>query len=212
MEISKKFGSEFRDGYFLPVIHRNTTIPASRVEPVATLIPNQTEVVVKIYQGESRRTEDNLCLGEFVVKGVPRGPAGQAVDIRFTYDLNGVLEVEATIVQTRQTTTHVVTKLARGMSASQVADAVRAMAKLKTHPRDETANRLLLRRAERTVKELQGEMRSFLNDLLDGFEGALSMRDADAIERHRAALTEFLERFESPGYDDTEDHDDANPF
>src|SRR5262249_32816784 len=91
--VSKQFGLEHRPGYFLPIINRNTTIPVSRVERVVTVSPNQTEVTVEIYQGESRRVEDNLLLGQFTVKGIPRGPAGQPVDIRFTYDLNGVLEV-----------------------------------------------------------------------------------------------------------------------
>jgi molecular chaperone HscC len=205
IEISKRFGSELRDGYFLPVLHRNTTIPASRVEPVGTLVANQTDMVVKIYQGESRRVEDNLYLGEFTVKGVPRGPSGQIVDICFSYDLNGVLEVEATIVQTRQKTTHVVTRYARGLSASQIADAVRSMEKLKTHPREETANRLLLRRAERTIKELAHEQRVFLNQLLDGFEEALALRDPEAIERHRDVLSNFLDHFESSTDPERED-------
>jgi molecular chaperone HscC len=211
MGISKRFGSELREGYYLPVIHRNTTIPASRVEPVATLYPNQTELMVKIYQGESRRVEDNLYLGEFTVKGVPRGPAGQAVDIRFTYDLNGVLEVEATVVQTRQKTTHVVTRYAHGLSSGQIADAVRAMDKLKAHPRDESANRLLLRRAERTIKELQRQEREILNQLLDGFEEALSLRDPEAIERHRAELTNFLDQFDATNYNGEEGDNDPQP-
>jgi molecular chaperone HscC len=210
--ISKHFGSELREGYFLPVIHRNTTIPGSCVEQVATLLPNQTEIMVKIYQGESRRVEDNLYLGEFTVKGVPRGPAGQAVDIRFTYDLNGVLEIEATVLETLKKTTHVVTRYARGLSASEIASAVRSMAKLKAHPREETANRLLLRRAERTIKELQGEQRNLLNQLLDGFEEALALRDPEAIERHRVVLVSFLDQFESGGPQNAEDDEDGNPF
>jgi molecular chaperone HscC len=209
IEITKRFGSELRHGYFLPVIHRNTTIPASRVEPVATLDANQTDIVVKLYQGESRRVEDNLYLGEFTVKGMPRGPAGQPVDIRFTYDLNGVLEVEATVVQTRQKTTHVVTRYARGLSATQVSEAVRAMAKLKAHPREETANRLLLRRAERTIKELARTERDILNQLLDGFEEALALRDPEAIERHRAVLASFLDQFDAADPENPEDGDDG---
>jgi molecular chaperone HscC len=212
VEITKQFGSEMREGYFMPVIHRNTTIPASHVERVATLLPNQTEVLVKLYQGESRRVQDNLYLGEFVVKGVPRGPAGQGVDIRFTYDLNGVLEVEATVVQTLKKTTHVVTKYARGLSSRQVEEAVRAMAKLKAHPREEAPNRLLLRRAERTFKELGPDQRDLLNQLLDGFEGALALRDALAIERHREALTAFLDQFESAGDEGFEDGSDGSPI
>ena len=164
---------------------RNSTIPVSRVERVATVAPNQTVLEVKIYQGEGRRVEDNLFLGEFEVKGIPPGPAGQPVDVRFTYDLNGVLEVEATIVETKKLVSHVVTRHARGLSAKQIAEAVRQMEKLKTHPREEAVNRLLLRRAERLYQELSLEGRVILGQLLDGFEAALAMQDAEAIERNR---------------------------
>jgi molecular chaperone HscC len=199
--VSKQFGLEHRPGYFLPIINRNTTIPVSRVERVVTVSPNQTEVTVEIYQGESRRVEDNLLLGQFTVKGIPRGPAGQPVDIRFTYDLNGVLEVEATVVETRQRFTHVVTKYARGLSPDQVARAVQEMEKLKAHPREETGNRFLLRRAERVFQELPLEGRNRLGRLLDGFEEALELGDSEAIARNAQALQEFLDRHDQ-GLDD----------
>src|SRR5262249_8263008 len=176
--ITKQFGTEQRDGYFLPVINRNTTIPVSRVERLGTVLPNQSEIVVKIYQGEARRVENNLYLGEFTVKGIPRGPAGQQVHVRFTYDLNGVLEVEATVVQTRRTVTHGVTRCARGRSAEQVARAVREMEQLKAHPREESVNRFLIRRAERVYQELSLQGREALSRLLDGFEAALDMQES----------------------------------
>ncbi len=209
VEITKLFGPEQRHGYFLPVIHRNTTIPVSRVEPVATIQPNQTELVVRIYQGESRRVEQNLFLGEFVVKGIPPGPAGQAVDIRFTYDLNGVLEVEATVVQTRQRFSHVITRYARGLSPESVQRAIKEMTKLKTHPREESVNRLLLRRAERVYKELSLFLREELGRLLDGFEAALGMQDQEAIARHREALEMFLSRVDADPTGEEADRDEA---
>jgi molecular chaperone HscC len=208
VEVSKQFGLDHRTGYFLPVIQRNTTIPVSRVRRVSTVYPNQSEINVKIYQGESRRVEDNLLLGDFVVKGIPRGPAGQEIDVRFTYDLNGVLEVEATVVETRARVTHVVTRHARGLSKDQVARAVKEMEKLKTHPREETANRFLIRRAERLYQELPLEGREALGLLLDGFEAALESQEVETIQRHRQALQEFLDRHDqgfndySPGTDD----------
>ncbi len=82
------------------------------------------------------------------------------------------------------------------------------MAKLKAHPRDETANRLLLRRAERTIKELLHEQRDYLNQLLDGFETALAMRDPQSIERHRAALVNFLEQIDS-GWDNDDEGEEG---
>jgi molecular chaperone HscC len=197
IEVSKKFGLEHRSGYFLPVISRNTTIPVSRLQTVSTLRANQTEVKVNIFQGESRRVEENLLLGEFTVSEIPRGPAGQLIDVRFTYDLNGVLEVEATVTATRAKFRHTVTRYARGLSAAEIDRAVEAMELLKTHPREETVNRFLLRRAERLFGELPAPVRTQLGDLLDGFEEAMELGDGAAIERHRAALGKFLDQHDS---------------
>ena len=208
VEISKQFGSEHRQGYFLPVIHRNTTIPASRQERVTTVQAHQTQIIVRIFQGEGRRVEDNILLGEFEVRGVPPGPAGQEVDLRFTYDLNGVLEVEATIVKTGKRVSHVIAKHAKGMSAQQIQRAVAEMEKLKTHPREEQGNRLLLRRAERVFAELPVEGRQILGQLLDAFEEALGMQDPAAIESCRTTLEEFLNRVDGP---DTENVSDDQP-
>ena len=196
VEVSKDLGPEVRDGYFDPVIDRNTTIPVSRVKRYSTMSPNQPAIKVRVYQGESRRTDDNLLLGEFEVKGIPPGPAHQPVDIRFTYDLNGVLEIEATVVATKKTTSHVIARHAHGMTEPQIRAAVAAMAKLKTHPRDEEANRFVLLRAERVFKELPTELRDVLGRLLDGFEAALGIQDPAVIARHREELERFLSLYD----------------
>ncbi len=62
----------------------------SRVDRVQTVNSNQTSVRINVYQGESRMVKDNLRIGQFEVNGIPSGAAGQEVDVRFTYDLNGV--------------------------------------------------------------------------------------------------------------------------
>jgi molecular chaperone HscC len=204
-EVSKELGNERRPGYFLPVIQRNTTIPVSRVHRVATFDPNQSAFRLRVYQGEGRLVEDNLLLGEFEVHGIPLGPPGQEVDVRFTYDLNGVLEVEATVVATKKKVSHVITRHSRGLSPDQVRQALNEMEKLKTHPREEAANRLLIRRAERVYRELSLDRRDILSRLLDGFEGALNLQDPAVIERHRAALEEFLDQHDSGQVDEGND-------
>ena len=50
--VSKELGSEVRSGYFMPIIHRNTTIPTSRVEQLSTTQDGQTSMAIEIYQGE----------------------------------------------------------------------------------------------------------------------------------------------------------------
>jgi molecular chaperone HscC len=202
VEISKDLGAEVRSGYFDPVIDRNTTIPVSRVKRYATMVPNQPAIKVRVYQGESRRAEGNLFLGEFEVRGIPPGPANQPVDIRFTYDLNGVLEVEATVVATGKKVTHVIAKHAHGMTEAEIRAAVAAMAKLKTHPRDEEANRFVLLRAERVFKELPTDLRDALGRLLDGFEAALGRQDPGLIAEHRQELEQFLSAYDPDGSDE----------
>ena len=196
IETSKRIGLDRRAGFFTPIIHRNTTIPTSRVQRVETIEPNQTKVIVKIYQGESRRTENNLYLGEFEVRGVPRGPAGQPVEIRFTYDLNGVLEVEAVVVATGKSFSHVVARYASGMSPAQIEAAVKELQKLKLHPRDEAQNQFVIRRAERMLAELPFDVRAVVEQVLDGFEEALELRDNQAVERFRTTLHEYFARFD----------------
>jgi molecular chaperone HscC len=201
IEINKRIGMQERTGYFLPIINRNSTIPISRVERVQTTRANQTSVRVAVYQGESRRVEQNHALGEFSVDGVPPGPAGQEVDIRFTYDLNGVLEVEATIVSTGRRVQHLITQHARGLTDKEVTRAVAAMQELKSHPREEAANRLLLHRAERLYQELPQMERQMLSELLDGFESALEAGEKTQIDEFREGLRQFLDRFDPPADD-----------
>ena len=202
IQIARSMGGELQTGYFLPIINRNTAIPTSRVSRVVTIEANSTTVKVRVFQGEGRKVEDNLFLGEFDVKGIPRGAAGQEVDVRFTYDLNGVLEVEATVVATKQRIAHIIAKHARGLSAGDIARAVKEMAALKIHPRDDAVNRYAIRRAERLYQELPLAERRFLDSLLSGFEEALEIRDAAAIESNREALEGFLNQY------DTEDRNE----
>ena len=192
VETSREFGDRRRDGYFLPIIPRNTPLPASRVERVGTVHAGQRQVSVKVYQGESRTVEDNLLLGEFDVSGIPPGPPGQSVDIRFTYDLNGVLEAEATVVETGETESLVITRNASGMDSASVRAAVRQMAELKKEWRDEPENRALILRAERLHRDLTGIDREELDGLLTTFEATLAEKDEAMVEAARTQLELFV--------------------
>ncbi len=195
-EVAKSFGREVRDGYFSPLINRNTPIPVSESTVVSTIHSNQTQTAIHVYQGESRRTEENLLLGELLVERIPKGPPGAKVEIRFTYDLNGVLEVEATVQETKETFSLVIAQHAGSLSEAEVAAAVAAMQTLKIHPRDESVNRLLVRRAERVFQELCLTDRQKLEELIDGFEQSLEMKDPTAIEKFALAINMFLEHFD----------------
>jgi len=83
-----------QQGYMLPLIERNSTLPAFRCERLVTLYDYQSMVSVKIYQGEEYYAKDNIFLGEVSIE-IPRQKAGKEwVDVHFSYDINGILHVE----------------------------------------------------------------------------------------------------------------------
>ncbi|MCY2974522.1 MAG: Hsp70 family protein [Planctomycetota bacterium] len=199
ISINKTIGDQPMSGYFMPIINRNTTIPVSRVDRVSTMRPNQRAIEIQVYQGESRMVKDNLQIGRFEVTDIPLGPAGQEIDIRFTYDLNGILEIEATIVTTGKKVSHVITQYSKSLSPAQIRSAITQMQSLKIHPRDEAANDAVMKRAERLFKELPPHARNQLGQLIEGFEGAMELQEKHAIAEFRELLDRTLDILENDG-------------
>ncbi|MFM9963128.1 MAG: Hsp70 family protein [Planctomycetaceae bacterium] len=208
--ISKEFGNQILDGYFMPIIPRNTTIPVSREEVVATMFPNQREVVVRVFQGEARKVEGNLLLGELRVTDIPAGPKGTPICIRFTYDLNGILEVEAFPQAGGKRFRAVLTQHVKGLSTADIQAAVRNLSKLKFYPRDDVRNQKLLRFCERIAGEVSSFQRTELDEIIDSFESAMSSGDRDYFEVVRNNLLMVLSAlgFEYPeNHESNENHE-----
>ncbi|MCA9513773.1 MAG: Hsp70 family protein, partial [Myxococcales bacterium] len=88
---SLRQGAAYVSGLYSPILQRGTTIPASRVERYLPIAPGQRRLFVEVFQGENALCQDNAALGKVDV-ALPRGTVEeQAIDVRFTYDLNGIL-------------------------------------------------------------------------------------------------------------------------
>jgi len=97
------------------LIKRNTTLPASASKVYATSRDYQTSVHISAYQGESEDPDENYLLNKFVLSGIPRAKARkEKIDIRFEYDLNGILTVSAEILSTGKSGTVTVDTAAMG--------------------------------------------------------------------------------------------------
>jgi molecular chaperone HscC len=192
VEVAKQFGSRVSSGYFQPIIHRNTTIPCSKEEVFETMSANQQEVKLRIFQGDARRVSDNLELGELQVKGIPPGPAGQPVIVRFTYDLNGLIEVEAKVSETGKSVSIVLTQHAASISPEELKAAVKKMQELKFYPRDDLSNQRLVLFCERMVGEIGVHQREQLEQAIDMFEHAMSAGDRTIFDQARNGLLMML--------------------
>ncbi len=196
--ITKHIGGHDVEGFFLPIIHRNTTLPVSAEEIVSTIRANQREVVIRVFQGEHRKIEGNLSLGELRVGGIPPSPAGVPIRIRFTYDLNGLLEVEALVDSTGRKFSTVLTNHAQHLSKKEIDEAVSKLQDLKFYPRDEVENQQLLRFSERVLGEIAPQERQEFEQIIDSFENAMASGDKDYFHKVRAVLLERLSELGFP--------------
>jgi molecular chaperone HscC len=190
---STQLGAQRVAGIYSPILERGTVIPASRVERYFTVADDQKQILIEVYQGEHSLCRDNVKLGEYQLDGLPKGPAGeQGVDVRFTYDMNGILEVDMTIVSIGKTETLVLEKSPGRLSPSQIKAAREAMARLKFHPRDALPNTTALARADALFVELSGPDREMLGAALAVFRAALESQDESEIEARRERLNALV--------------------
>jgi molecular chaperone DnaK len=93
--------STLRPGGFAVIIPKNSTIPLTRSEEFTTTYDGQTGVSIEIYQGEHEWVSNNYKLGEFLLEGIPANEAGsEVIEVKFRYNLNGILEVHAKCIST----------------------------------------------------------------------------------------------------------------
>jgi molecular chaperone HscC len=190
-------GSGLVDGFYLPVIERNTIVPASRSRDIVTVYDNQTKLSIDVYQGEARMVKDNISLGTFSVPMPPGQPAGKAgANVRFTYDVNGLLEVEAAVHGTDIKSSIVIEEHSGVLSKEEIAERLIALASLKLHPREDARNNALLARANRMYEEALGPYRVAISNAISQFDAILAKQDPHEIASAREKFGAWLDRVE----------------
>ena len=192
----RKSGGYYESGHFFPIIERNTIIPVSRVERLYTVRDNQKKISVEILQGESRLAKENILLGELTVPVPPAKGGEQAIDVRYTYDINGILEVEVTVVATGVKKTMVIEKNPGYMSKEEVNKRLEELKEIKIHPREKEENKHLIARGERLYEESIGLARTYISEGLSRFEDALDRQDEREIVQAYEELKKLLNEIE----------------
>merc|ERR1711981_717808 len=89
-------GIETLGGVFTRLISRNSTIPTKHSQVFSTAADNQTQVGIKVFQGEREMAADNQMLGQFDLVGIPPAPRGvPQIEVTFDIDANGIVNVGA---------------------------------------------------------------------------------------------------------------------
>lgn len=198
-------GIETLGGICTPLIERNTTLPASRNRIFTSAQDGQTSAEIHVLQGERPLAKDNLSLGCFQLTGLEPQPRGEArIEVTFEIDVDGIVHVSATDLQTEKKQT---VQLASLESPSE-GEIQRRIQEAQVHADQDRLKReeleagvradSMIHAAEIAVHEIveEGELHPDLNALLDECEraklalkGALASGDAQKIQ----ARTRFLE-------------------
>lgn len=185
-------------GHFSPIIERNLTVPVSRSNQYYPTQRGQRMVNLEVFQGESPFVANNVLLGNLQVP-IPANatsPAEAAVDVRFTYDVNGVLQVEAEVKATRERFELILTGSESNLSEAEIRERLVRLQDLKAHPRDHQENIAAIARAERAYEEHLGEGRDYIQRWLAAFQAELERQDANAIANARAEFLRALDQLE----------------
>lgn len=184
-------------GYFSPIISRNQTLPISRVEIYNPIHKNQKKLQVNVYQGESVFVKDNIRLGSLSVDLPSLSTEDRSISVRFTYDINGILEVETTVNATKLTKRmYISTDAENSVSEKEMEVSIKKLESLKIHPAEEQENLIIIARADKCYQEYIND-RNMIQDYLSQFKTALETQDRELISESREKFKSFLDELES---------------
>ncbi len=179
---------EVLGGIFDPIIQKDTKIPCTAKQSYITVADNQPAVNVCVYQGDNYMAADNTLIGKFVLDGIPEGKAGeQGLDISFSYNLNGILEVTATIQSTGKSINKIIDML--GNKNGGTAD---NESKPWENCRLADSIRLTVEICEKKIKNLSGNKKDVIVSKLNELKRAVIDDNEALVKQYDTELTNLL--------------------
>merc|ERR1712098_351116 len=152
-------------GVFTKLINRNTTIPTKKSQVFSTAADGQTQVELKVHQGEREMARDNKLLGQFQLVGIPPAPRGvPQVEVTFDIDANGIVNVHARDKGTGKEQ-QIVIQSSGGLSKDQIENMVR---EAEAHAEQDKGNRErveAINQAEGILHDTESKMDEFKDQL-----------------------------------------------
>lgn len=185
-------------GAFDCIIPIDSSIPCSNKKTYYTAVDNQDEVRIEVFEGNEEMAEDNVKIGDFILKGIPKGKAGeQSIDVQFDYDLNGILEVKATIVSTGKSINKIIDnfKLTKLPIDSLADENMYYRYKVDSWQEYELAESVknIIELAEKKMKHIKDEDKyDEIENILDELKMAVIYNNRELVEKFDDELTDIL--------------------
>lgn len=178
-----------KQGYLLPMIERNSTLPAFRCERLVTLYDYQSKVTVKIYQGEEYYAKDNIYLGEVTANVEPKKAGKEWIDVYFSYDINGILHVE--VVNSRQEKNQILLANQQ-LSPAELEYYKKQLEEQMIPPQEQEKNKKLIEKAREYYEQSTGRKREWIGQMIDWFVAGINSRRRYKIKKAVQEMEEQL--------------------
>ncbi|KAK2116877.1 Stress-70 protein, mitochondrial [Saguinus oedipus] len=158
-------GIETLGGVFTKLINRNTTIPTKKSQVFSTAADGQTQVEIKVCQGEREMAGDNKLLGQFTLIGIPPAPRGvPQIEVTFDIDANGIVHVSAKDKGTGREQ-QIVIQSSGGLSKDDIENMVKNAEKYAEEDRRKKERVEAVNMAEGIIHDTETKMEEFKDQL-----------------------------------------------
>ena len=189
-------GIEIVGDRFSSIIERNSTLPASRIEQYYTAELGQSQVKIKVYQGEMMKASQNLFLGELEVPVPVNTRVNESFTVRFTYDLNGILDVEVKIDSTQEVFSHVILQDSVTLTEKEIKAKQAELTRYKINAQETEVYRFLIEKANRVYSMLLGRRRDELMAETRRFEEEVSQASMYHLPKLYQSFSNYLDFLE----------------
>lgn len=193
---------------FIPIIHKNSVLPARKSDAFMTFQDGQKTVQVKIYQGEDPDALNNIEIGEFMVEDLRDVPAGNIITLTLDLDLNGMLHVSAREKATGLEKSITINNVISRFQTEELTAAKQRIDGLFGQPtgddsqvKPETAAvaeaRKLIKKAESLFETVSAEDKEDMVDMIETIAGLIEQGDENALSEPVARLGDIIYYLES---------------
>ena len=179
--------------YMSTIIPKNSILPITKSARYHGLTPFQKCIGFTVYQGEEMYAASNLALGHFTIDVTPNDNGDTAIEVTFTYDINGLLEVKTRDLNGDNKLEEIIINKNSHLTEEDIRKKQLAMnMSLQTLDKDYEEIRSIMAWAERLYTQADDEYKAQLLSITNTLSTAIDNNDITTLARIKKDIFQQL--------------------